>query len=328
MASLTAPIFKIIPTTQQYDWGKTGSSSKVAQFASKSKVPNFTLDENTPYAEVSSSRNSFPSANDHIDNHILFYFPDQLWMGTHPSSPARLITGATLSSHLASHPTLLGRRVLERFASDSAASGNLPFLLKVLAIAKALSIQTHPDKAMAERLHAARPDVYKDANHKPEMALALTDFEALCGFRPLAQIAAFLRCAPEFRALVPHGIVEAFEGVAARSASGEGPEEKAALKNLFAAVMTAERDVFAVQLDRLVKRYEGSGASVEERAVKELVLRINEQFPVDIGTFCAFMLNYVRMVPGDAIFLAAGEPHAYISGGKWEHHIFIEEIHF
>lgn len=52
MSSNTAPVFKIIPTTQQYDWGKKGSSSKVAQFASKSQVPGFKLDEDTPYAEV------------------------------------------------------------------------------------------------------------------------------------------------------------------------------------------------------------------------------------------------------------------------------------
>ncbi len=51
---------------------------------------------------------------------------------------------------------------------------------------KALSIQAHPNKAHAEELHAASPHIYKDPNHKPEIAVALTDFEALCGFRPLA----------------------------------------------------------------------------------------------------------------------------------------------
>ena len=65
---------------------------------------------------------------------------------------------------------------------------NLPFLFKVLSVNKALSIQAHPDKKHAEELHKARPDIYKDSNHKPEMAIALTDFEGLCGFRPLSQI--------------------------------------------------------------------------------------------------------------------------------------------
>ena len=82
-------------------------------------------------------------------------------MGTHHSSPARLLSGETLASHLAAHNELIGERVAAKFANAGAGEGNLPFLLKVLAIAKALSIQTHPDKQMAERLHQERPDIYK-----------------------------------------------------------------------------------------------------------------------------------------------------------------------
>lgn len=82
-------------------------------------------------------------------------------MGTHPSSPARLATGETLASHLAAHQELIGEPVLVRFTDAGAHDGNLPFLLKVLAIDKALSIQTHPDKQMAERLHREQPQVYK-----------------------------------------------------------------------------------------------------------------------------------------------------------------------
>lgn len=81
-------------------------------------------------------------------------------MGTHPSAPARLAgTGTPLAEHLASHPNMIGAQVSARFAGAQA--GAMPFLLKVLAIEKALSIQVHPDKAMAERLHAAQPNVYK-----------------------------------------------------------------------------------------------------------------------------------------------------------------------
>jgi mannose-6-phosphate isomerase len=82
-------------------------------------------------------------------------------MGTHHSSPARLLSGETLASHLAVHKELIGDDVTSKFADAGADDGNLPFLLKVLAIAKALSIQTHPDKQMAERLHKERPDIYK-----------------------------------------------------------------------------------------------------------------------------------------------------------------------
>lgn len=237
-------------------------------------------------------------------------------MGTHPSSPSRLLSGTPLASHLASHKQLIGTHVLERFADAGAGEGNLPFLLKVLSIAKALSIQTHPDKKMAERLHQEQPHIYKDANHKPEMAIAITDFEALCGFRPPPQISVFLDSTPEFTALIPPAIADDFKKVAG-SSSPDGPQERTALKNLFAAVMTAEKEVFAAQLSKLIQRYERGGESSAEKEIRELVLRINSQFPVDIGTFCAFILNYVRMVPGEAIFLAAGEPHAYISGGEF-----------
>ena len=146
------------------------------------------------------------------------------------------------------------------------------------------------------------------------MALALTDFTALCGFLPLPKIAAYLLSTPEFAALIPPAIASQFASLSA-SSSPTGPAEKAALKDLFSAVMTAEESLFKAQLDVLVQRYQhGSVAGVEEE-VRELVLTLHSQFPGDIGTFCAFMLNYVKMQPGDAIFLAAGEPHAYISGG-------------
>ncbi|KAG6807343.1 hypothetical protein H0H93_001732 [Arthromyces matolae] len=129
------PVFKIAPTTQQYDWGKIGSKAKVAQFAAASRLPGFTINESVPYAE--------------------------LWMGTHPKSPSNVFeTGQILSDHLAKHPELIGAPVSDKF---DASTGNLPFLFKILSIEKALSIQSHPDKATAEKLHASQPDIYKGA---------------------------------------------------------------------------------------------------------------------------------------------------------------------
>ena len=74
--------------------------------------------------------------------------------------------------------------------------------MKVLSVEKALSIQAHPDKALAEKLHAKNPAVYKDDNHKPEMAIALTRFKAMCGFRDANEIANFLAIIPELRMVV------------------------------------------------------------------------------------------------------------------------------
>jgi mannose-6-phosphate isomerase len=79
---------------------------------------------------------------------------------------------------------------------------DLPFLLKVLSIRKALSIQAHPDKEIARKLHQEFPKIYKDANHKPEMAVALTPFEAFIGFRPLEDIKAHLEEYPELVSIV------------------------------------------------------------------------------------------------------------------------------
>lgn len=82
-------------------------------------------------------------------------------MGTHPTAPSRVASSnQKLSEYLAAHPELLGNSVVDRF---DAANGNLPFLFKVLSIEKALSIQTHPDKETAGKLHADRPDIYKGA---------------------------------------------------------------------------------------------------------------------------------------------------------------------
>lgn len=81
--------------------------------------------------------------------------------------------------------------------------------------------------------------------------------------------------------------------------------------------MSADDSKVKSELAKLVKRYkEGENIKPEEEKVRELVLRIEGQFPGDIGVFCAYVLNYVKLQPGEAIYLGAGEPHAYVSGGK------------
>lgn len=84
-------------------------------------------------------------------------------MGTHPKSPSLVLaSGETLASYLAENQSLIGEKVSQKFGTKD---GNLPFLFKVLAIEKALSIQSHPDKATAEKLHAQQPDIYKGKPH-------------------------------------------------------------------------------------------------------------------------------------------------------------------
>ncbi|KAL4265911.1 Mannose-6-phosphate isomerase [Pleurotus pulmonarius] len=285
-----APVFKIVPTTQQYDWGKIGRDSKVAQLAPSS----VSIDETAPYAE--------------------------LWMGTHVKSPSTIqATSQPLSEALAAQPELLGNSVARKFQSGYGTDkGNLPFLFKVLSIHKALSIQTHPDEPTARELHRTQGDIYKDPNHKPEMALALTPFLALCGFMPLSDIATNIASTPEVASLIPPTTLSAFQAIAS-SSTPSGPTEKQALKDVFSAVMTATDSIVQDQLGKLVARYKARDLNPGERPeIVDLVLRLDSQFPGDIGIFCAFLLNQIKLQPGEAIFLGAGEPHAYIEGDIME----------
>ena len=114
--------------------------------------------------------------------------PQQLWMGTHPSNPSKdLTTQRTLLDLVEDNQALLSKDIAERFGNK------LPFLFKVLSVGKALSIQAHPHKKLAEELHKKDSKNYPDDNHKPEMTIAITEFDGLCGFRPLAEIAHFLK---------------------------------------------------------------------------------------------------------------------------------------
>ncbi|MGW4897408.1 mannose-6-phosphate isomerase, class I, partial [Kitasatospora sp. NPDC004240] len=124
----------------------------------------------------------------------------ELWMGAHPAAPSLLdrgTGGVPLHEAIARAPEQeLGRGVLGRFGA------RLPFLLKVLAAERALSVQVHPTTAQAEAGYDAEEAagvpldaphrLFKDRHHKPELICALDDFDALCGFRRPAATAGLL----------------------------------------------------------------------------------------------------------------------------------------
>mmetsp|Transcript_51085 Transcript_51085/g.121369 ORF Transcript_51085/g.121369 Transcript_51085/m.121369 type:complete len:541 (+) Transcript_51085:112-1734(+) len=270
------------PFTQHYDWGKPKEESLVAKFSGDEEVMK--AEPSKPYAE--------------------------LWMGDHPSGPSSVKNSShgetsCLRTTLRRSPSMLG----EKLKKD----GQLPFLLKILSIHKALSIQAHPDKVRAQRLHAERPQVYKDGNHKPEIAIALTDFEALCGFRPVEDLVRFLDHVPEFVAMI--GDVEA-EGL--RKSVGDAKQEEAALKAAFARMMHQPNAFVKEQARALVARVrEVSTDDGLHRCLDEafaLVERLNNQFPEDIGIFHVFFLNYAKMHVGDCLYMPQNTPHAYLSG--------------
>ncbi|GLE03253.1 hypothetical protein PINS_up012143 [Pythium insidiosum] len=217
-------------------------------------------------------------------------------MGTHPSGPSRVVshdgTETLLRDWLQNHPGAAGA---------ASASGELPFLFKVLSVNKALSIQAHPDLALAKTLHAQFPDLYKDPNHKPEMAIALTRFEALCQFRPLDEIVAHVESVAELQTL------------AGREASQQllTQRDAAALRVFFRGFIHADQGRIATAIASLRDRL----LALETRSpVEALVLRLIAEYDVDIGCFCPYLLNYVTLEPGECVFLSANEPHAYLSG--------------
>ncbi|KAI1466251.1 mannose-6-phosphate isomerase [Daldinia caldariorum] len=292
---LPVPLIRLQCGVNSYDWGKIGSESAAAKFAAATASDNLSIEPDKPYAE--------------------------LWMGTHPSNPSKdLESGRTLLELVEENQMLLSPSVKAKYGPK------LPFLFKVLSINKALSIQAHPDKKLAEQLHAKDPKNYPDDNHKPEMAIAITDFEGLCGFRPLGEIAHFLSSVPALRQLVGEDAAKAFiatvRGQESDASSESTAQNKRALQSTFAALMKSSQEDVASAAKLLVSDAESRGSEFADGGVEstsgevmaELVVRLNKQFPDDIGLFVLFFLNYVKLSPGEALFLKADDIHAYLSG--------------
>jgi len=197
--------------------------------------------------------------------------------------------------------------------------GPLPFLFKVLSCGKTLSIQAHPDKSLAKKLHDSDPLNYGDDNHKPEMAIALTPFEAMCGFRRIEEISALLRKHPEFAACISN---EAKLKVFMCSPYDE-TSKRQALQALFSSFMSCPAEVSQQQLKLLLKRLQDQQSYNHphpheeppwERKCSRAILRLAQQFHGDAGAMAPFFLNYLLIAPGESFFMAPNEPHAYVAG--------------
>ncbi|OAK95519.1 mannose-6-phosphate isomeras-like protein [Phaeosphaeriaceae sp. SRC1lsM3a] len=288
------PLIRLECGVNSYDWGKVGKSSAAAKFHAAT-ASDFSIQEEKPYAE--------------------------LWMGTHPSLPSKdLETKRTLLDLVQENQALLSSDIAQRYENK------LPFLFKVLSINKALSIQAHPNKKLAEQLHAKDSKNYPDDNHKPEMTIAVTPFDGLCGFRPLAEITHFLKTVPSLRKLVGEEDASNFENTVKGKETSDKDEDikanKKALQSAFTKVMNTDKDALASASKELIKAAESEGAefagsggpSNDGKELADLVLRLNSQFPDDIGLFVQFFLNYVKLEIGEAMFLKADDIHAYLSG--------------
>jgi len=230
----------------------------------------------------------------------------ELWMGAHPKAPS-LLAGTTPPRSLAD---LIAGDIEKMLGASVAAAfdGQLPFLLKVLAAREPLSIQAHPSLEQAregftrENRNAIPLDApqrnYRDDNHKPELICALTPFWALCGFRPPEQTARLMEKACG-------GSLGRFVDLL-QSASARLP-----LKDFFGGLLTLPGPEREEALEEAI----GFCLTTREDAAHwRWIPRLAQAYPGDIGALAPLFLNLVCLQPGEALFLPAGELHAYLEG--------------
>ncbi|MEZ0494397.1 mannose-6-phosphate isomerase, class I [Kineococcus sp. TBRC 1896] len=228
----------------------------------------------------------------------------ELWIGAHPGAPS-LADGVPLDERIAQSP--------ERFLGPDGGQ-RLGFLLKVLAAGAPLSLQAHPDSATAARRYAqeeargvpadAPHRLYKDDSHKPELLYALEPFAAMAGFRSPGA-AHDLLAGLELPALPPDAR-EVFDGLLDVLAGSDVP---AALKEATRLLLTAPAEAVGPLVEAVA-----SACADSDDPSAECVVELAGHYPGDAGVLVSVLLNQVRLAPGEALYLPAGNVHAYLSG--------------
>lgn len=230
----------------------------------------------------------------------------ELWMGAHPKAPSMVNCEGkwtSLIELIKNNPIdILGKEVANRYGN------RLPYLLKVLAAAKPLSIQAHPSLKQAsagfEKENSLRIPLnafnrnYKDDNHKPECICALTPFWALNGFRKIS------------------GILSLMENICPQSFNKEldvlrNQPDHVGLKRFFNDLMTMDSNRQKLLINDTVKNAQKLS---EYNKVFEWIVNLHNEYQEDIGIFSPVILNLICLEPGQAMFLQAGELHAYLDG--------------
>lgn len=226
----------------------------------------------------------------------------ELWMGAHPKSSSKVQDSAGALHSLREvidqdKKTLLGAAVAERF-------GELPFLFKVLCADQPLSIQVHPNKKASEigfaKENAAGVPIdaaernYKDPNHKPELVFALTPFLAMNAFREFAEIVSLLQPVSGAHPAIAHFL--------------QAPDAER-LSQLFASLLNMQGEEKSRALAVLT-----STLAAREGEPWDTIRFIAQFYPDDSGLFSPLLLNVIKLHPGEAMFLFAETPHAYLQG--------------
>ena len=247
----------------------------------------------------------------------------ELWMGTHPQAPSAVERGGArigLDQLVREEPEMiLGGVTLRRFGPT------LPYLFKVLDARRMLSIQVHPSRLQAEAGFAAEEAAaipldapqrsYKDKNHKPEVHVALSEFWMLHGFRPLEEIADLLVSIPDF------GEIEPQFAIYLQDIGDDTAGRQELLRRLYEQIMALPQAEVDRMLNGLLSRV---GPLYDRGALKKIsphywAVMAARAFPLqggglDRGIFSIYLMNLVRLQPGQGTFQGAGVPHAYLEG--------------
>jgi len=234
----------------------------------------------------------------------------ELWMGAHAKAPSMAFfkqEKVPLNDLIAAYPEeILGQSVARRFDNQ------LPYLFKVLAAAKPLSVQAHPNRLQAREgfrrenaagiaLDAGKRN-YKDDNHKPECVCALTPYWALCGFRAVSEILSLLS------RIQPAGLSDMIMSLSNQPDAG-------GLKVFFKNLLTMGEDRRNHVIQEAVQKAE---PLCHENPAYDWMLKLQAEYENDPGIFSPILLNLICLEPGQALFLSAGELHAYLDGAAIE----------
>lgn len=262
-------VFQLQCSCNNYPWGKTGKESLAAQLCAGTPNTGFQIQDDQPYAEM--------------------------WMGDYPVLPAKVLeTGEELHKVLDQNKEkLLGKNCIEKFDAV------LPFLPKILSIAKALPLQIHPDKDLSARLHAKDPEKFTDPNHKPEIAIALGPFEVFAGWKPNNDIKVLFDTLEPLKKFLPNSHLH-FNNDSIRSIC----------QNIFKASDETIKETQEA-LQKIPRERYGT-----QSYILDVLPRLQEQYSIeDPGNLVALLtMNYITLSAGDAIYVPADCPHAYLSG--------------
>jgi mannose-6-phosphate isomerase len=256
--------FLLVNTIQNYKWGMQNESAFIANLL------NIEPRQDEAFAE--------------------------LWIGTHPNGPSKIIDPdrglLSLKDWIQEKPDkrLSGKR-------SEQLTNQLPYLFKVLSAQEMLSIQTHPNKSQAQQLHATDPEHYPDANHKPELAIAIDKLDALIGFISDNGFSVILDKTPELKELLEINTAET--------------SVKEGVGKILSMVKHSPEKISAC-IENLCLRL---SSKPDRSAAEDLILKQSAIYGYsDVGLLFILLLNRITLEAGEAVFLGPGIPHAYLKG--------------